>query len=272
MRKVKLLIIIALLLLSCSMRGQTNGTLLDNINFNDNSLIGTDTLKNSLSRYITLVQNNTQIQTKQVYALILATDNILSRCVSSYPMYNFVYQYLIYGFSEMGANAVVDYMVSLPYLEYLNANTSQRNEMVRVAESYRRVKIDSEAPDIQAVTIKNKEFYLYDIEADYTLILFWSYSCQHCRRLIKEFGGFARKHKEFAVVTVNVSGDLKKVKRLLRRSRLRRQYNIFAIEGWESQIVDDYAVDMTPTIFLLDANKTIIAKPFSINEIEKFAR
>ena len=272
MRKVKLLIITMLLIVSCSMRGQSNGTLLDNIDFTDNSLIGTDTLKNSLSSYITLVENNTQIHTKQVYALILATDNILSRCVSSYPMYRFVYQYLIYGFSEMGANAVVDYMVGLPYLEYLNADAGQRNEMLRIAETYRRVKIGSKAPDIQSVTINGQEFNLYDDDADYTVVLFWSYSCSHCRDLIKTFRYFVRKYDNVTLVTVNVSGDLKQVKRLLRRSRLTKQINICDGDGWESKIVDDYAIDMTPSIILLDKNKTIIAKPLSIKEIVSYIK
>ncbi len=272
MCKVKLLIVIVLMSVFCSMSGQTNGSMLDNIDFNDNSLIGTDYLKNALVDYITLVENNTQIQTKQVYALILATDNILSRCVSSYPMYRFVYQYLIYGFSEMGANAVVDYMVGLPYLEYLNADAGQRNEMLRIAEAYRRVKIGSKAPDIQSVTINGQDFDLYDDDADYTVVLFWSYSCSHCRDLIKTFRYFVRKFDNVTLVTVNVSGDLKQVKRLLRRSRLTKQINICDGDGWESKIVDDYAIDMTPSIILLDKKKTIIAKPLSIKEIVSYIK
>ena len=270
MSKSKLLIIIVLLFGFSTMKGQNNESVLDRINFNDERLIGSDILKNTITEYMTMVQNASKSQTNPNYNLILAADNIMSRCYSSYQMYKFVYQYLIYGFSEMGANAAVDYMVGLPYFQYLNANAMQANEMLKIAESYNRVKIGSKAADIDAVTLKNYVFELYAVEAKYTILLFWSYSCPHCRNLVNELGKFVKKRKDIAVVTVNVSGDLVKVKRLLRKSHLKKQYNIYENSGWNSEIVDDYAVDMTPSLFLLDADKIIIAKPFDIEEITNF--
>ena len=66
-----------------------------------------------------------------------------------------------------------------------------------------------------------------------------------------------------------VSKDLKKVKRLLRKAKLDSQYNICDGMGWDSPIVEDYAVDMTPSLFLLDEDKVLIAKPFDIEEVEE---
>ena len=104
----------------------------------------------------------------------------------------------------------------------------------------------------------------------FTIILFWSYSCPHCRDLIKELAEFADKNEHITVVTVNVSGDLKKVRRLLKKTGSKKYHNIFESEGWKSQIVEDYAVDMTPSLFLLDEDKVLIAKPFDIDEIIEF--
>ena len=231
MKKAKLLIII-LLLLSCSLaRGQV-----------------------------------TNLQKVQEYDLILEADRQLGEC-QDFETYKSVYQYLIYGFSELGANMAVDFMVRLPYFEYLDATDEQKNEIQAIASQYERVKIGKKAPDIQCVTIDNKCFDLDNIENDYTVILFWSYSCPHCHELLQELADFAKENKNFAIVTVNVSGEMRKVKRLLRKLGLKKHYNICDGQGWNSPIVADYAVDMTPSMFLLDKDKTIIGKPFNIDDI-----
>ena len=233
MMKAKLLIIILLLTLSTLLRGQVNNGL----------------------------------QKVQVYDLILEADKQLGEC-RDYESYKSVYQYLIYGFSELGANIAVDYMIRLPYFEYLDATDEQKEEMMAIASSFERVKIGNKAPDIQSVTVDNTCFDLYDVDKDYTIILFWSYSCPHCHDLLKELSAFGKKNKGFAIVTVNVSGELKRVKRLLRRVGMKNYYNICDGEGWQSPIVEDYAVDMTPSMMLLDKNKIIIVKPFNTEEIE----
>ena len=95
MSKSKLLIIIVLLFGFSTMKGQNNESVLDRINFNDERLIGSDILKNTITEYMTMVQNASKSQTNPNYNLILAADNIMSRCYSSYQMYKFVYQYHI---------------------------------------------------------------------------------------------------------------------------------------------------------------------------------
>ena len=267
--RVKLLIIIVLLSAFSMTRAQMNDALLEKINFNDTTLINTEFLDSTLAEYIDSAQNQELSTEGQMYNYILAADNVMKNC-TTYPMYKYVYQYLINGFSELGANLVVDYMIRLPYLEYLGADDEQLNEIINIAESYNRIKIGCKAPDIECVTVDDNLFNLYDVKEKFTILLFWSYSCPHCRDLIKELTEFADKNEDVSVVTVNVSGDLKKVRRLLKKTGAIKYHNIFAKEGWNSKIVENYAVDMTPSLFLLDKDKVIIAKPFDIDEIIEF--
>ena len=269
MKIFKSLIIIVLMSMLSIAKGQTDDSLLEQIDFRDTTLIKGDFLWQTIAEYITEVQNSVPNPDNQVYMMILASDNVLNKCVVSYPMYAAVYQYLISGFSELGANMVVDYLVRMPYLEYLNPSEEQRNTIMSISESYNRVKIGFEAPDIHAITINNLKFTLSQINAKKTVILFWSYTCPHCRELVKELGKLAKDNDDIAVVTVCVSDDLKKVKRLLRKAGLKNQYNICDGLRWNSQIVEDYAVDMTPSLFLLDEDKIIISKPFDIEEVIK---
>ena len=261
MKSIKILIIIVLMSVVFVAKGQTDDALLDRIDFNDTTLIHSDFMWETIAEYITKAQNG--------YDMILATDNVLSRSVTSYTMYSAVYQYLISGFNELGVTMVVDYLIRMPHLEYLNPTDEQRDEITKIAESYLRVRIGEQSPDIQFNTIDKFENTLSKIESKNTIILFWSYSCPHCRDMLFELGKLIKNNKDLAVVTVCVSGDLKEVKRMLRKAGLRKQFNICDGMGWNSPIVEAYAVDMTPSLFLLDENKVLIAKPFDIEEVKR---
>lgn len=246
-------------------RGQSDNTLLENINFNDTSLIDTEALKTVIAEYIDSSLDRTKTAKEQMYDMILATDNVLAHASTGFEMYRFVYQYLIGGFSTLGANMVVDYMVRLPYFEFVEADEIQRLEMQNIAESYKRVKIGAEAPVIQAVTLEGKAFDLTDVESEYVLVFFWSPSCPHCHEMLKELAKYANKREGITVVTVSVGTDLKEVRKMLAKSRL-KGYHICDGDGWNSLLVDDYAVDVTPSLFLLK-DKRILAKPFDIKEL-----
>lgn len=220
-----------------------------------------------LTLALSVVRGQTRDDIKaQYYNMILSADSLLSEC-KDYESYKSVYQYLMYGFSELGANMVLDYMKSLPYFGFIDADENQKQEIQAIADSYDRVRIGAEAPRINSMTIEGENFNLYNIESKYTIILFWSYSCPHCQDLIKELARFVKEQDDIALVTVCVSDDWKKVKRFLKKNDLGKCYNICDGQRWDSPIIDDYAVVMTPSMMLLDSEKKIILKPFDIEEI-----
>ena len=101
-------------------------------------------------------------------------------------------------------------------------------------------------------------------------MLFWSYTCPHCRDLIKELGNLIKQHDDCELVTVQVSGELKDVKRIIRKNKLKKHYNICDGKGWHSPIIQDYDINMTPSIIILNEDKKIVAEPFDIDEVIAF--
>lgn len=265
--KIKHLIIIGFLFVCSIVNGQTKTDLLDKIDFNDTTLVGSEEFSREILDYIGACQDTTKSAQNQIYDVILAVDDVLSRC-QVYEMYKFVYQYLIYGFSELGVNQVVDYMMRLPYIETLGLNDEELDEMRDLAESYSRVKIGVKAPEIQAYTIDKQDFKLESVSAEYTILMFWSANCPHCRDFISELGVYLSDKQNIAFVNVCVVGKQKVARRVIRRAKI-DGYTICDGLEWSSPIVNDYAVDMTPSLFLLDENKVILAKPFDIEEIEQ---
>lgn len=254
---------------ACSIvNGQTKTDLLDRIDFNDTTLVGSEDLTREILDYIGACQDTTKSAQNQIYDVILAVDNVLARC-TMFPMYRFVYQSLISGFSALGVNALVDYMVHLPYLEFVATDASELEEMRKMAESYSRVRLGSKAPDIQAVTADGKQFELYGLDAEYTILLFWSANCPHCREMIRELGKFLSDKNDIALVSVCVVGKKKTAQKIARKAKIINGVLICDGKEWNSEIVDDYAVDMTPSIFVLDKEKTILSKPFDVNEVKE---
>ncbi len=247
--------------------GQTNVVVLDEIDFSDTTLIGNEKFTSAILDYISSEQDTTKSAQNQIYDVIFAVDDVLSRC-QVFEMYKFVYQYLIFGFSELGVNQVVDYMMRLPYIETLGLNDDELDEMRDMAESYSRVKIGVKAPEIHAYTVDKREFKLENVSAEYTILMFWSANCPHCRDFISELGTYLSDKQNVAFVNVCVVGKKKVARRIMRRAKIDGHTICDGLE-WSSPIVNDYAVDMTPSLFLLDENKVIIAKPFDIEEIER---
>ena len=45
--------------------------------------------------------------------------------------------------------------------------------------------------------------------------------------------------------------------------------NVCELKGWDSQSAVDYNIYATPTMFLLDKDKTIVAKPITVAELKE---
>lgn len=241
----------------------------NDVDFNDLSLITTDVLTVKILDFLTLQQTSDQNHDQQIMSLILGVDNVLSRCTVNYEMYRFIFQYLIEGFNELGYEDVVDYMTRIPYSEEIDCNENQYNELLSIVEFNSRVRLGSVAKNISGTTIFNKEFDMYSIDKEFTIVYFWSYTCNHCRDNIKYLKKFLDDNDNFSLVAVSVKGDLKKIKNLVRKEKIDGYFYHDGLE-WDSPYVSDYAITATPTFFLLDKDKKIIYKPFDFKEFTDF--
>lgn len=239
------------------------------VDFNDLSLIPTNVLTTKIIDFLSIQQSPGQNHDQQIMSIILGIDNVLYRSAVNFEMYEFVFQYLIEGFNELGYEDVVDYMTRIPYSEELKCDEDQYNELLYIVEFNSRVKIGSQAKNISGQTIFDEEFDMYDIDNDYIIVYFWSYTCDHCRENIKQLKTFLEDNPDFSMVAVSVKGDLKKIKNYVKKYKVNSYYYYDGLE-WNSPHVSNYAVTSTPTFYVLDKNKNIIYKPFDFEELVQF--
>ena len=239
------------------------------VDFADLSLIPTNVLTTKIIDFLSIQQVAGQTHDQQIMAIVLGIDNVLYRASVSFDMYKFVFQYLMEGFNVLGYEEIVDYMTRIPYSEELQCNENQYNELLSIVEFNSRVKIGSKAKNISGKTIFDEDFDMYNIDNDYTIVYFWSYTCEHCRENIVELKSFLDENPDFSLVAVSVKGDLKKIKNIIRKNKVRGFFYHDGLE-WNSPYINDYAVTATPCFYLLDKEKKIVFKPFDFEELVEF--
>ena len=239
------------------------------VDFTDLSLIPTNVLTTKIIDFLSIQQVAGQTRDQQIMAIVLGIDNVLYRASVSFDMYKFVFQYLMEGFNVLGYEEIVDYMTRIPYSEELQCDENQYDELLSIVEFNSRVKIGSKAKNISGKTIFDEDFSMYDIDSKFTIVFFWSYTCEHCRENIVELKSFLDENPDFSLVAVSVKGDLKKIKNIVKKNKVGGFFYHDGLE-WNCPYINDYAVTATPCFYLLDKDKKIVFKPFDFEELVEF--
>jgi thiol-disulfide isomerase/thioredoxin len=182
-------------------------------------------------------------------------------------IYSFMLEYLLKGFEKYHFEKVINYIAN----NYVSAekceNESLDAELLRRLENYQKLAIGKSAPLISLNDDNNKPIDLLKINTQYVLVLFWASWCPHCSSLLpnlKEL--YLNKTYNLEIVAISVDKDEKEYKTALEKG----QYPWITgseLMGWNGKTAVDYNVYATPTMFLLDANKIIIAKPITYQEL-----
>ena len=239
------------------------------VDFSDVSLIPTDVMTNKIFDFLSIQLTSEQNKDQQTMALILGADNVLNRATVNFEMYKFLYQFLFETFKELNVNEVVDYLTRIPYFEEIDCSEEQYNELLSIAEFNSRARVGSIAKNISGKTIFDQDFDLYSIDNKFTIVYFWSYTCDHCRENLGELKSFLDENPDFSMVAVSVKGDLKKIKNIVKKNKISGYFYHDGLE-WDCPYVDDYAVTATPSFYLLDKDKKIVFKPFDFKELVNF--
>jgi thioredoxin-related protein len=121
--------------------------------------------------------------------------------------------------------------------------------------------------------MKGKPVKLSGIGSEYTLLVFWSTACPHCvsmmPRLKELYSG--QQPKRYEVMSVSIDTSRAAWTNYIKEEKL-NWINVSDLKGFNGKSADDYNIYATPTIFLLDREKKILAKPITLMELEQALR
>ena len=241
----------------------------DNIDLNDERLIRTPLLYSRLDSFFTniLIQSPDTIN-KEI-------DKLIKKCGANYKLFQFVSVYLFNHFREseiMGHDAV---MVKIADDIYLSGKADWvtrefKEDLRKQIDLIRPNLIGKKAENIVMDSYKGIFVSLYDVEKDFTVLYFWEPNCGHCQEATPKLKAYYDRPKDYSleVFAVCTTSDKEKWTKYIEDNKL------IWINGWDPKRISHfdyyYNVQSTPTIYVLDKNKKIIAKKLAVEEIGPF--
>ena len=104
-------------------------------------------------------------------------------------------------------------------------------------------------------------------EAENYIITFWSTTCSHCLKDIPELHEFTKDMENVKVIAIALEED--KFGFDHHTQALSSWINVLGLNKWENEIARDYDVHSTPSYFILDKDKKIIAKPEDLVDVQE---
>lgn len=240
----------------------------DQTDFSDTLLIRSNILTRKMIDFLSLFQAEEESMQAIQFEFIKGLNMLFEKAAIEPKMYVFVLDYLIEGFAQLGLPAVTDYISSLPHFEQLCMETETFMEIEQIVGPYRSTLLGEPAPDLLPEDIDGNPFGWDQLTKPQTLIVFWSISCPHCIELMPKLKDFADQHPDFEIVSVVLSPDNKVLREFIDQEKLDWIHLSDGL-GWDSPMVKEYNIFGTPSLFVLDAEKKIAAKPSGIAELKE---
>jgi len=138
-------------------------------------------------------------------------------------------------------------------------------------ELIKKLAIGQPAPNFTATDILGNKVVLNEITAKRTILVFWASWCPHCEEIMPVINSYYNGSDTYEVITISIDDSEEALMESLKESNY-NWINIAEFKGWEGPIVEEYGIVATPSIFVLDENKKIIAKPVGKRDLDKFLK
>ncbi len=132
--------------------------------------------------------------------------------------------------------------------------------------------IGLKAPDMRMPSVTGEWFRLSEVRASFTILVFWEPSCGHCKKEVPHIKSAILDRyadRGVKVFAVYCQVDEKPWKEFIEEHQLEEFINVYDPYG-RTGFRRFYNIKSTPTIFVLDKDKTIVAKKLGVDQIVDF--
>lgn len=171
------------------------------------------------------------------------------------------------GFEEV-ANYIADsYLIDIAKLQ-------NNKDLVYKLTTFRNISIGRKAPDFSFEMKENNKNTIKKLSelqgAENYIIVFWSSTCAHCLHELPQLHDFIKSQEKdkLKVIAIGLEGEANNWKDTV--TKFPDFINVFGEGKWDNVIGDDYGVTATPTYFILNTDKEIIARPNDFLVLREF--
>lgn len=235
----------------------------DNIDFQNPATIFTPFINNKIETYM---ENLTAPIPDSIN---ISIDYILGKMTVQSEIWRYYVSYFLNKYARsqyVGMDGVYVHMVKNYYAKGLTPWVDQENliKIIDNALKMENVLIGKKAPNVILYKEDGSPVSLYDIVADYTVLLFWKTDCGHCKTSMPDVIKFQEQYRDKGVKVISVCtkmGD--KISECWEKVKELKMEGLFLNLGDEknrSNFHSLYNVQTTPSIFILDKDKKILIK------------
>ncbi|MBE0422498.1 MAG: TlpA family protein disulfide reductase [Lutibacter sp.] len=237
----------------------------DFINFENNALKNATFFSEKAIEYVFYLNVSDDFQVQNVLYKN-AINEVMQKVGGNNEVKSEILTSLIYAFEqfenlEMAGFVIDEFYGKLP--EHLKDEA-----FVDEMQSKIKLAIGNKAPEItweeNGVQKKLSELNV----ADNYILVFWSTTCSHCLQEIPKLYEFSIKNEAIHVVAVALEDHKKDYEQFAKK--LSTWTNILGLKKWENEFAKEYKINATPTYFILDKDKKIIAKPEHFEDLKAY--
>lgn len=108
---------------------------------------------------------------------------------------------------------------------------------------------------------------LHDLDlANKYLVIFWSSTCGHCLEELPKVKALLANHKDVKVIAFGLEDEADNWSTMI--GAYPDFIHVLGLGKWDNPTSDAYGIESTPSFFLLDKDKTIIAKPYDAEALK----
>ncbi len=246
----------------------------DNIDFSDDRMIRTPFYTGKLEYYLK------NLIVPEVDSITTDVDNLVERTKVNDETFKYTLSWLVDYYEEskyMGMDAVSSHLIEKYYFtgqakwasDIDIASMRKRDSIVS------RLLIGKKAPELYLYDTTNKLINLYSVDKKYVILYFWDATCSHCMHATPLLHKFYETYKDtfdleiYAPTVQHKVEDIKGWKKYVNEHQLGDWINV-----WDSHTYYNfdktYDVYETPTMYILDSDKKIIAKKLDVDQLYDF--
>lgn len=266
---IRISILLCFLLLAFPLKGQNVDlqTYWNDVDFNDTTMIASKAMSDKLIEYFFSFTDGDEQRFDSLSMAGLGV--VLNKAKVNMRMYEYILDFALNGYSSMGRDRVTDYLLNYPQLAEGEITMEEGLRLDSITELYQKVKVGAKAPDYSGVTVNGEAYHLYDSKAERIIVFFWSTDCEYCHDFLVHIRKNIDLKSDFELVTFALAENQDEVAKTVKKMRL-PGYHFYDALRWDSKAFLDYHITSTPTVFVLDAERTIVCKPYDWYELKEW--
>jgi peroxiredoxin len=239
-----------------------------NLDFTDQALINTSIYTDKVIHYIQSYGQYGLSREQQEEEFIKAVDVVFSEVRENPAVYEFILDYMVRGFENLQLHKALTHIAK--NYGTTHCLTDEKTTLERRLDFHQMVP-GSRVPDFTLPDSNGNPVSLSAIVEGPTLLLFWASWCPHCLEVIPELKEWLHTPESTNLKVVTISLDTMATDwwKAVSETGIEAWVNLSDLKGWDGEVTETYNVYATPTLFLIDENLAIRAKPYGIYELKE---